>query len=120
MSLWKSNRLKAKFSNPVFRDGYVYGLDDGILACIDATDGGLRWKGGRYGHGQGIMVADRFLIMSEQGELILLRPTPKEPGECARFRVFEAKTWNPIALSGDRLLARTDREAACLIMPTER
>jgi outer membrane protein assembly factor BamB len=77
-------------------------------------DGSLRWKEGRYGHGQGLLVGDLYLLMAESGELVLLRPTPEAPNELARHRVFNSKTWNPIALSGDRLLVRNDREAACL------
>jgi hypothetical protein len=51
--------------------------------------------------------------MAEQGELVLLRPTPDGPGELARLKVFADKTWNPIALASDLLLMRNDREAAC-------
>jgi outer membrane protein assembly factor BamB len=115
--LWKSNRLKAKFANPVLRAGFVYGLDDGILVCVAAADGSLRWKEGRHGHGQGLLVGEHYLLMAESGELVLLRPTPDAPNELARFRVFHAKTWNPIALVGDRLLVRNDQEAACLRLP---
>jgi outer membrane protein assembly factor BamB len=111
---WKSKRLKAKFSNPVLRDGFVYGLDDGILACIDAATGELKWKEGRYGHGQGLLLGEHYLLMAESGELVLLRPTPDAPNELAKFRVFTAKTWNPVALSGDLLLVRNDQEAACV------
>ena len=39
------------------------------------------------------------------------------PNELARFRVFNAKTWNPIALVDDVLLVRNDQEAACLRLP---
>ena len=42
--------------------------------------------------------------MAESGELVLLRPTQDGPNELARHRVFNTKTWNPIALSGDLLL----------------
>jgi outer membrane protein assembly factor BamB len=119
VSIWRSNRMKAKFSNPVLKDNYVYGLDDGILACIDIRDGALKWKGERYGHGQALLVGDRLLLMSEDGQLVLLRPTPESPNELTRFPVFHGKTWNPIALAGNRLLARTDREAACLLLPVE-
>ena len=111
--VWTSKRMKAKFSNPYFRDGFLYGLDDGILACLDAKDGSQRWKEGRHGHGQGLLVGDVYLLMAEQGELLLLRPTPEGPGELARLKVFDDKTWNPIALAGDLLLLRNDREAAC-------
>ena len=81
---------------------------------VDLKDGSLRWKEGRYGHGQGLLVGDLYLLMAESGELVLLRPTPAAPNELARFRVFNAKTWNPLAFSGDLLLARNDQEAACL------
>lgn len=114
---WHSLRLKAKFSNPVARDGFVYGLDDGILACLDLNDGALRWKEGRYGHGQALLVGDLLLLMAEEGELVLLRPTPEGPGELQRFRVFNSKTWNPPALAGDVLLVRNDLEAVCLRLP---
>ena len=52
--------------------------------------------------------------MAESGELILLQPTPEAPIELARFRIFDRKTWNPIALAGDLLLVRNDQEAVLL------
>lgn len=112
--IWKSIRLKSKFSHLYASNGCVVGLDDGILACVDLADGSLRWKEGRYGHGQGLLVGDLYLLMSEAGELVLLRPTPEAPNELARFRVFDSKTWNPPAMAGEVLLLRNDREAACL------
>ena len=112
--VWKSIRMKSKFAHLFARNGFLYGLDDGIFACVDLQDGSLRWKEGRYGHGQGLLVGDLYLLMAESGELVLLRPTPESPNELGRHRVFNAKTWNPIALSGDLLLVRNDREAACL------
>ncbi len=115
--IWKSTRMKAKFAHLYARDGFLYGLDDGMFACVDLRDGSQRWKEGRYGHGQGLAVGELYLLMAESGELVLLRPTPEAPNELARFRVFTAKTWNPIALAGDLLLVRNDREAACLKLP---
>jgi outer membrane protein assembly factor BamB len=116
--VWQSRRMKAKFANLVARGGFLYGLDDGMLACVDLEDGSLRWKEGRYGHGQGLLVNDLLLLMSEQGELVLLRPTPDAPNELHRIRVFTQKTWNPIALAGDLLLVRNDQEAAALRVAT--
>jgi outer membrane protein assembly factor BamB len=89
-------------------------LDDGILPCLDLKDGAQRWKEGRYGHGQGLLVGNLLLLMAENGELVLLQPKPESPNELGRFRVFSGKTWNPIALAGDLLLVRNDLEAACL------
>lgn len=115
--LWKSIRLKSKFANFFHRDGFLYGLDDGILVCVDAKDGQLRWKEGRYGHGQMLWVRDVLVVMAESGEVILLQPTPDAPRECSRYRVFSGKTWNPPALAGTWLLVRNDLEAAAVRLP---
>jgi len=116
--VWKTVRFQAKFSNPAERGGYVYGVSDGIFACLDLKDGTVKWKDGRYGHGQGLLVGEHYLQMTEiPGDIVLLRPTPEGPHELARFHIFDAKTWNPIALSGDLLLVRNDREAACIRLP---
>jgi outer membrane protein assembly factor BamB len=115
--VWKSIRMKAKFAHLFIREDSVFGLDDGILACVNLADGSQRWKEGRYGHGQGLVIGDHYLLMSERGELVLLQPTPAAPNELARFRVFNSKTWNPPALVGDVLLVRNDREAVCLRLP---
>jgi outer membrane protein assembly factor BamB len=112
--VWKSIRMKAKFAHMFVREGCVFGLDDGMFACVDLQDGAQKWKEGRYGHGQGVLVGDLYLLMAEAGELVLLRPTSDAPNELARFRVFNSKTWNPIALAGDLLLVRNDQEAVCI------
>ena len=115
--LWKSNRLKAKFTNVVYRDGFIYGLDDGIMVCLDAANGDLKWKEGRYGHGQEILVGDSLLVMAESGDVILLDPNPQESRELARFSALKQKTWNPPALAGEYLLVRNDKQAACYRLP---
>jgi outer membrane protein assembly factor BamB len=111
--VWESTRLKAKFTNPVLFDGFVYGLDDGVLVCLDPASGERRWKGGRYGHGQTILVGNRLLVQTENGDIVLVDPSPEAHREIARFTAFSQKTWNPPALAGRFLLIRTDAEAAC-------
>lgn len=115
--LWKSIRLKSKFANLFHIDGYVYGLDDGALACIDVATGDLKWKGDRYGHGQMILAAGLIVLMSERGDVVLVEPNPAGHRELTRFKAFDAKTWNPPALAGDMLVVRNDREAACFRLP---
>lgn len=118
--VWKSLALKAKMASFIEHEGFLYGLDDGMLTCVDTRDGKRRWKSGRYGHGQLLWVKGRLLVTAESGELVLLEPDPSGPNELARFPVFDAKLWNPPALSGDLLLVRTDQEAACIRLPVEK
>ena len=117
--VWRSLAMKAKFTNIVVHSGHIYGLDDGILACVDLTNGRRKWKRGRYGHGQILLVGGLLLVTAENGEVVLLEPVPDEPRELTRFRAFDHKTWNPPAVAGRYLLVRTDREAACFELPVD-
>jgi outer membrane protein assembly factor BamB len=118
--LWRSNRMKAKFTNLILRGGHVYGLDDGVMACLDAATGALAWKDGRYGHGQELLAGDLLLVMAENGEVVLVDPEPDRLRELARFTALKDKTWNPPALAGEYLLARNDKEAACFRLPVRK
>ncbi|MEO1862733.1 MAG: PQQ-binding-like beta-propeller repeat protein [Verrucomicrobiia bacterium] len=115
--LWRSNRMKAKFTNLIFHDDHFYGLDDGIFACIDAQRGRRKWKDGRYGHGQILFRGGHILVMAENGDVVLLEANPEKQVELTKFAALDGKTWNPPALAGDYLLVRNHREAACYKLP---
>jgi outer membrane protein assembly factor BamB len=117
--VWETPRLKSKFANLVSHDGYVYGLDDGVLVCLDPGNGQRKWRDGRYGHGQTILVAGLLLVQAEDGEVVLVDPRPDGLRELTRFTAFDGKTWNPPALAGGRLYLRNDREAAVFELPLE-
>ena len=117
--LWESRGLKAKFTNIVYRNGYVYGLDDGILVCLDISNGKRKWKKGRYGHGQMILVDDLLLVQAESGDVVLLEANPTSHVELGRFPALVGRTWNNPTLAAPYLLVRNDREAACYELPLE-
>jgi outer membrane protein assembly factor BamB len=117
--VWESPRLKSKFANMFVHDGFVYGFDDGVFSCLDPKDGQRKWRAGRYGHGQAILVGGLFLIQTEEGGVVLVDPSPDGLKELTRFTAFDAKTWNPPALAGNRLYVRNDRAAAAFELPVE-
>ncbi|MEE8525587.1 MAG: PQQ-binding-like beta-propeller repeat protein [Thermoanaerobaculia bacterium] len=115
--VWESRRLKAKFSQMVEHGGAVYGLDDGIMVCLDPATGERCWKRGRYGHGQILLIEDLLLVQSERGDIVLVEPAPDELRELGSFAALDGKAWNTMALSGPYLLVRTAEEAACYQLP---
>jgi outer membrane protein assembly factor BamB len=117
--VWETSKLKAKFTNLIAYRGLVYGLDDGILVCLDPETGKRRWKRGRYGHGQLLLVEDLLLVQTETGEVVLVEPDPERLVELGRFTAIEGKVWNTPALAGSWLLVRNDREAAAFELPIE-
>ena len=110
---WKNRIMKSEFSNIVARNGFAYGLDDGILACIDLMTGERKWKDGHYGHGQVILIGDLLLVQTEKGPVTLVEASPSGFRELATLNALTVKTWNVPAFAGNRLLVRNDQEAVC-------
>ena len=116
---WTSTGLKPYFNDLVVHKGHAFGFDGSILACISLEDGARKWKGGRYGYGQLLLLPDQdlLLVLSEDGELALVGATPDQFREIARFPGLDDKTWNHPVLVGDILLIRNGEEMAAFRLP---
>ena len=117
--LWTSKQLKTDFSDFVVFEGHAYGADGGIFTCIDLKSGERRWKGGRYGKGQVVLLtaSSLLLVAAESGEAVLLAADPKEHRELGSFKAITGKTWNHPVVTGHRLYLRNSEEAACFELP---
>jgi outer membrane protein assembly factor BamB len=112
---WTSLALKPGFNDYVAHHGHLFGFDNNIFACLDLETGAKKWKDGRYGNGQVLLLpdGDQLLVISEKGELVLLRANPEKHEELARFSALQGKTWNHPVLVRNRLYVRNGEEAAC-------
>lgn len=115
--VWRNKNLKSKMSNFVVLGQNLYGLDDGVLVCLDVRDGRRLWKRGRYGHGQMLLVKDLLLIQAEGGDVVLVEATPDEHRELAKLKAMDDKTWNHPTLAGRVLLVRNDNQAVAYELP---
>lgn len=111
--VWENTSMKNKFNSSVLHEGNVYGLDEGILTCVDVKTGDRKWKGGRYGYGQVILASGHLIIITDAGELVLVKATPDKHTEVARFSAIEGRTWNYPAIADGRLLVRNQTQMAC-------
>jgi len=118
--LWTSLDLKPDYNDILVHDGAIYGFDNAIFACIGLEDGKRKWKGGRYAKGQALLLADSGLIVvvSEKGELVLVRATPEKHEELGKIEALGDKTWNHPVVVGDRLYVRNAEEVVCYELTT--
>ena len=118
-SIWYNARvLKTKLTNPVIYDGHAYAISNGFMDCTDLADGSRVWKErGRFGHGQILRLRDKILIHSESGTLHLIDASPDGYNEHGKFKTIDGICWNTLCLFGNKLLVRSDIEAACIALP---
>ena len=111
--IWRNKFLKNKFASSVVQDGFIYGLDEEILTCLNAATGARQWKDGRYNYGQLLLASGHLVILCGNGDLALVKATPERHLEIARVPALSGKTWNHPAFVGGKLLVRNAVEMAC-------
>ncbi|MBT7971626.1 MAG: hypothetical protein HN570_11560, partial [Verrucomicrobia bacterium] len=99
------------FADMIVKDGFLYGLNDGRMTCLDLENGKSVWRGGNYGHGQILGVGEHIIVQGEQGDVSILELSPKEEKIVLEFDALDHRTWNHPVLAGRILLVRNDREA---------
>jgi outer membrane protein assembly factor BamB len=112
---WSTTSYRPAFTDFVVKGDYLYGVDGGGMSCVDLRDGKRKWRKGRFGAGQVVLLDDQslLLVQCENGEVALVAAKPDGLQELGRFEAIEGKTWNHPAVARGRLYVRNGGEMAC-------
>ena len=111
--IWDSPEVKAYFNDFTISKGFAYGYDGPTMTCTDLKTGKTMWRGSRYrGFHIHFPEQDLIVILTEKGEIAVVKADPAKFTELTRFKALNGRTWNHPALSRNVLLVRNDREMA--------
>lgn len=114
--VWTSRFLRPSFNDSLILDDLIFGFNQNIYSCIDATTGRRRWHGGRYKFGQAILLQQsrQVIVAAEDGFVALLQADADRLIEQGRVDVLNGKTWNHPIIANGCLYVRNATHAACL------
>lgn len=120
--LWfqPANVINNHWSTPVYADGYIYGLFGQALfgrtplECVDVATGKVLWTKPGFGPGGCTLVDGHILVLSDTGDLVLIKPSPSGYAEVARSHILSGKCWNLVTVSDGRVYARSTKEGVCV------
>lgn len=114
VSVWKQRAFGNFMTTPVLKDGYMYGVNacdvkqnETAFTCVSWETGEVLWKEAGYGWGSFVAVEDdKWILLSDKGEMTVARATPKGFEVLHRFHVLGGKCWTPPVLSNGKLYVR--------------
>jgi outer membrane protein assembly factor BamB len=121
--LWKipgDKQVANHWSTPIFKDDHLYGMFSfkkygvGPLKCVELATGKVKWEQPGFGAGNVILVGNRLLALTDDGQLVVVEATPAAYKELARTKAVSGKCWSTPAFSNGRVYVRSTREGACL------
>jgi outer membrane protein assembly factor BamB len=133
--VWKGNvkttSFDSVFAAPFVEDGHVYGTNsDGELVCIKADTGERLWKSLEPNRGKKLRSSDvfliknqdRFFLVTEKGDLIIAKLSPKGYQEISRAHLLEPTSaafgrevvWSHPAFADRCAYMRNDKEIVCV------
>lgn len=117
--VWKNKVMENHFNSSVLHQGHLYGFDNAILKCIDASTGAEKWKESGFGKGSLILADGQLIVLSDRGQLALVEANPSAYTEKAKAQVMQGKTWTMPALSDGKLILRNQKEIVALDFKTK-
>ena len=114
--IWRSRVMKNHFNSSVLHRNYLYGFDNAILKCIEASTGEEQWAWRGFGKGSLTLADGHLIILGEKGKLALAEASTEADREKSSAQVLEGRCWTVPTLADGKLYVRNQEEMVCLNM----
>lgn len=104
--VWENKNMRSQLSGPVLIDGYLYGIDDVQLVCLDWKTGEKKWEEKSVGKGSLMAAGDKLIVLSEKGQLIFAQASPEKFTAISSAQILRGRCWTMPVLANGRIYAR--------------
>ena len=116
--VWKYNKGTAYVPSPILYGDYLYLMTDaGIITCLDAKTGEVKYEGGRVPvpatfSSSPVAFDDKILLTSEDGDTFVIKAGPAH--EVLRANSLGEPVYASIAIGGGKLFIRGAKHLYCI------
>ncbi|HOM76091.1 MAG TPA: PQQ-binding-like beta-propeller repeat protein [Anaerohalosphaeraceae bacterium] len=115
--VWENKNMRSQLSGPVLIDGYLYGIDDNQLVCLNWKTGQKKWAFADVKKGAVSAAGSTLIVIGEKGMLYTIKASPESCQPIASVPVLNGKCWTMPVLANGRLYVRdTGGHLVCVDM----
>jgi outer membrane protein assembly factor BamB len=114
--IYFTKHMKNQHGGMVLVDGYLYGENGGLLACLEFLTGNVMWEDRRPGKGSITYADGRLYYRNERGPMYLVEANPKRYVELGHFDQPDRSgkpTWPHPVIANGRLYLRDQDVLLC-------
>jgi len=106
VKVWQNKNMRSQLSGPVVINGFIYGIDDAQLVCLDWKTGVKKWAEPAVAKGT-LMAADgKLIVLSEKGKLMVAAASPEKFAPIASAQILDGRCWTMPTLANGKIYAR--------------
>lgn len=113
-----AKHIRSRFQGVILENGVLYANSEGILRAMSWPDGAIKWEARpiRLGNGGSIVrVGDKFVALSERGELMLIQTSADGARKISSVKLAEGdRNWATPLIYRGKLYVKTMEELICL------
>jgi outer membrane protein assembly factor BamB/enterochelin esterase-like enzyme len=112
--VWQTRAFGNTYALPVLVGGHLYGYSGTVLTCVDVATGEIVWRS-RELRSQGLSaIGGTLAVLSADGNLVLIDPSPESYREITRTSVFEEGDYAVPTFSDGTFLVRNLEKMAAV------